>query len=185
MEPGCAIPLQKTHSIVFEPRRLCYPWHPWYGRSVLTRKAGGAHADLVYFCKLPEAPLHAMLVEIPKWMFDAARCAMMRFAELPQVDCATLRALKSTIAEQHVSVKAAVIQPQLSRQAGHGGSDDNNFGRTSKDTTGTLRRTARSTALERSARTKAGRGRDTSGTTAGQRSLGQSMPRSSKPRSAR
>ena len=107
MAAECAVPLQKTHRIVFEPRRLCYPWHPWYGHSILTRAAGGAHTNLTYFCKLPEAPLDAMLVEIPRWMFDAVHCATMRAAELPHVDCATLRALKSTIAEQRASVNTA------------------------------------------------------------------------------
>jgi hypothetical protein len=183
MAVGCAIPLQKTHSIVFEPRRLCYPWHPWYGLSVQTRKAGGAHADIAYFCKLPEAPLHAMLVEIPKWMFDAARCATMRVAELPHVDCATLRILESTIAEQCVSVKAVVLQPQLSRHTGHGGSDDNNFGRSSKDTADVVQRALRRTALEQPRRVNARRGSQTSGKAAGQRSHGQSRKRPSGPRS--
>ena len=183
MAMGCAIPLQKTHSIVFESRRLCYPWHPWYGRSVLTRKAGGAHADVAYFCKLPEAPLHAMLVEIPKWMFDAAPCATMRIAELPHVDCATLRILESTIAEQCVSMKAAVLQPQLSRHTGHGGSDDNNFGKTSKDAADAVQRTLRRTVLEQPCRVNARRGSETSGEAAGQRSHGQRRKRSSEPRS--
>ena len=75
MVADSAIPLQKTHSIAFESRQVCYPWHRWYGRNVLTRKAGGAQADVAYLCKLPEAPLDAMLVETPKWMFDAAHCA--------------------------------------------------------------------------------------------------------------
>jgi hypothetical protein len=124
MVADSAIPLQKTHSIAFESRQVCYPWHRWYGHSVLTRKAGVAHADMAYFCKLPEEPLDAMLVEIPKWMFDAPHCATMRLRERPHVDCATLRTLKNSIAEQHASVKAAVLQPQLSRQAGHGDIDD-------------------------------------------------------------
>jgi hypothetical protein len=183
MGPDCAIPLQKTHSIVFEPRQLCYPWHPWYGRSVLTRKAGGAHADVAYFCKLPEAPLHAMLVEVPKWMFDAAHCATMRVAEVPHVDCATLRILESTIAEQCVSVKAVVLQPQVSRHTGHGGSDDNNFGRTSKDAADAVQRTLRRTVLEQSRRVNARRGSQTSGEAATQRSHEQPRKRSSEPRS--
>jgi hypothetical protein len=181
---GCAIPLQKTHSIVFEPRRLCYPWHPWHGRSVLTRKAGGAHADMAYFCKLPEAPPHAMLVEIPKWMFDATRCASMRFAELPQVDCATLRALESMIVEQCVSAKAVVLQPQLSRHTGHGGTDGNNFERTSKDTAGAVQRMPRRTVLEQSRRVNARRGSQTTSEATGQHSHGHPRRRSSEPRSA-
>ena len=185
MGTGYAIPLQKTHSIVFETRRLCYPWHPWHDRSVLTRRAAGAHADVAYFCKLPEVPLHAMLVEIPKWMFDAVSCATMRLAELPQVDCAALRALKHTMAEQSVSVDAVVIQPQLPGQAGHGGSDGTNFKKTSEDTAGAVQRASRGTALERSGRANASGCGETSGSTASQRSLRQSKPRFSKTRAAR
>ena len=65
-----AIPQQKTHNLSFESRQLCYRWHRWYGLTILTRAAGGAHADLAYLCKLPEAPPDIMLIEIPKWMFD-------------------------------------------------------------------------------------------------------------------
>ena len=183
MESACAIPLQKTHSIVFEPRQVCYPWHRWYGRSVLTRKAGGAHADVAYFCKLPEAPLDAMLVETPKWMFDAADCATMRLRERPHVDCATLRTLKNSIAEQHVSVKAAVIQPQLSRQAGDGDTDDDDLKSKSDETAGAVRPATYSTALERSHPTHAGRSGKTSGAPARRRSGEQSSVRS--PRAGR
>jgi hypothetical protein len=56
-----------------------------------------------------------MLVEVPRWMFDAAHCATMRAAGFAYVDCATLRALKITIAEQRASINTgkAVIQPQV------------------------------------------------------------------------
>ena len=182
---GFAIPLQKTHSIAFEPRRVYYPWHRWYGRSVLTRRAGSAHADVAYFCKLPEAPLDAMLVETPKWMFDAAHCATMRVTERPHVDCATLRTLKSSIAEQRVSVKAAVLQPQLSRQAGHGDIDDGDSKSKSDETAGAVRRTTLHSALERSHRAHPRRGGKTSGATASQRSDAQSSSRPSRPGRAR
>ena|SRR5258708_32690542 len=124
MAMACAIPLQKTHELSFEPRQVSYPWHRWYAQTILTRRAGGAHADVAYFCKLPDAPLDAMLVEIPKWMFDAAQCELMRLVEDPRVDCVTLRALKSAISEQAVSLKSAVLQPQVSRDAGDGDADD-------------------------------------------------------------
>ena len=178
-----AIPLQKTHNIAFEPRRVCYPWHRWYGRNVLTRRAGGAHADVAYFCKLPEAPLDAMLVETPKWMFDAAHCATIRLREWPYVDCATLRALKSSIAEQRVSLQV-VLQPQLSLQA-HGDIDDGDFKSKSDDTAGAVRRTTRRTALDRSHRAHARRGDKTSGATASQCSDERSSLRPSIPRRAR
>jgi hypothetical protein len=181
----CASPLQKTHSITFEPRQVCYPWHRWYGRNVLTRRAGGAHADVAYFCKLPEAPLDAMLVEIPKWMFDAAHCATMRLTEQAYVDCATLRALKNSIAEQRVSVKASVLQPQLSRQAGHGDKDDSDFKSKSDESAGAIRRTTRRTALERSHSIHTRRSEKTSGATARQCSDERSSSHSSKPGRAR
>jgi hypothetical protein len=52
-----------------------------------------------------------MLVEVPKWMFDAAECAEMRIEALARIDCETLRALMKTIIEQRASLKSAVIQP--------------------------------------------------------------------------
>lgn len=181
-----AIPLRKTHNIAFEPKQLCYPWHPWYDLTVLTRKAGGSHADVAYFCKLPEAPLHAMLVEIPQWMFDAAQCATMRLAEvLPHVDCATLRALRSMIAERCVSTEVEVVQPLLSRQAGHGDTNGTDSKRTSNGTTGAVRRTPRRTTLERSHPIDAQRTGKASGATANRRSGEQSKSRSAKPRRVR
>lgn len=182
---GCAIPLQKTHNIAFEPRQVCYPWHRWYGRSVLTRRAGGAHSDVAYFCKLPESPLDAMLVEIPKWMFDAAHCSTLRLTDQPHVDCATLRTLKISITEQRVSVKAAVLQPQLSGQAGHGDTDVNSFKKASNNTTGVVRRTTRRTALARSDSTLTRRGGKTSSATPRQCTDERSGSRPPRPRRTR
>ena len=181
----CAIPPQKTHSIAFEPRRLCYPWHPWYDRNILTRPAGGAHAAVAYFCKLPETPHDAMLVEVPRWMFDAVQCATMRAAEFAHVDCATLHTLRRAIAEQRASMKPAVIQPQLSRQAGDGDIDGNDSNRTSNDATGDVRRTPRRTAVGRSRSVDTRRDSQTSGATTPQHSSGQSKPRRSRARSVR
>lgn len=180
MATGYAIPLQKTHSIAFEPRQVCYPWHRWYGRKVLTRGAGGAHASVAYFCKLPEAPLDTMLVEIPKWMFDAAHCATMRLTEQAYVDCATLRALKNSIAEQRVSVKVSVLQPQLSRQAGHGDKDDCDS-KSKDESAGAVRRTTRPTSVEQSHPTYTRRSVKPSGAAAHQCSDEQSSLRPSKP----
>jgi hypothetical protein len=106
-----------------------------------------------------------MLVEIPKWMFDAAHCATLRLTEQPHVDCATLRTLKNSIAEQRVSVKAPVLQPQLSRQAAHGDTDGSSFKKASNNTTAVVRRTTRRTALARSDSTLTRRGSKTSGAT--------------------
>lgn len=181
----CAIPLQKTHNLSFEPRQVCYPWHRWYGLTILTRGAGGAHADLAYFCKLPEAPLDVMLIEIPKWMFDTAHCATMHLVDGPRVDCETLSELKATIARLCVSVEPAMLQPQVSRQAADGDTDDSDSPSKSKSTAGAFRRTARSAKLERSHRTDAPRCNRTAGPAAGQRSDNPSGSRSSRTGRAR
>ena len=149
-----AITLQKTHELSFELRQVCYPWHRWYGQIILTRRAGGAHADIAYFCKLRDSPLDAMLVEIPKWMFDSAHCAPMRLVDDPHVDCATLRTLRSTLSEQNVSMKAVVLQPQVSRDAGDGDANDT-FPCTSTCPTGVVRGAGRRTRMERSQRVDA------------------------------
>jgi hypothetical protein len=122
-----------------------------------------------------------MLVEIPKWMFDVAYCATLQLTEQPHVDCATLRTLKNSIAEQRASVKAPVLQPQLSRQAGHGDTDGSPFQKASNNTTGAVRRTTRRTALERSHPSGARRGGKTSGATPRQCPDERSSSRPSRP----
>ena len=49
-----------------------------------------------------------------------------------------------------LSVKASVLQPQLSRQAGDGDTDDDDFKSKSEETAGAVRRTNRRTTLDRS-----------------------------------
>jgi hypothetical protein len=184
MGVGCAIPLQKTHELSFELRQVCYPWHRWYDQIILTRRAGGAHADVAYFCKLPDAPLDAMLIEIPKWMFDVAHCAPMRLVGDPHVDCATLRTLKSAISEQRVFLNAGVVQPQVSRQAGDGDADDTSPC-TSNYAAGAVRRAARRAKLERSQRVDAERCSKATRSTPRKCSDKQANPQPKKARRAR
>jgi hypothetical protein len=185
MVTAYAVPRQKTHSIPFELRQVCYPWHPWHDRDVLTRRAGGAHAAVAFLCRLPETPVDTMLAEVPRWMFDAAECATMQLVEQPHVDCGTLRHLKNTITEQHVPVSAAMLQPQGSRQAGHGDMDGNDSTSKTTDTVGAVRRTSRRPALVRSNRTQTRRGGQTSSPAAYQCRNEQPSSRSSKTRRAK
>jgi len=99
---------RKTHNLSFECRKLQYRWHPWYGCDVLTRKAGGENAATAYFCKLPEMGDDAALIELPKWMFDAAQCATMRIEDRAYADFEALRLLKTTIADLCASKGPAV-----------------------------------------------------------------------------
>jgi len=137
MVSACAIPLQKTHSIVFEPRQVCYPWHRWYGRSVLTRKAGGAHADVAYFCKLPEAPLDAMLVETRSGcsMRPIARRCVFGNGLMSMRDAAHSEELDSRttcLREGSGDTTAAI------RQAGDGDTDDDDLKSKSDETAGAV-----------------------------------------------
>jgi hypothetical protein len=125
-----------------------------------------------------------MIVRDQRWMFDAAQCTAMRLAESPYVDCATLRTLKSTVAEQRASAKPAVIQPHLSRQAGHGDTDDNESERTSNDTADAIRSAPGRTALERPRSTYTHRGGQIAGSTADQ-PAGKQPAQPSKPGAAR
>jgi hypothetical protein len=43
------------------------------------------------------------LLELPKWMFDAAQCATMRIEESSRADCEALLLLKNTIADLFAS----------------------------------------------------------------------------------
>jgi hypothetical protein len=115
-----------------------------------------------------------MLVEVPKWMFDSAECGSMRIEAVPHVDGATLRALNQTIIEQRASLKPAVIQPQLSRQAGNGGIDVSDSNGPANNTVGVIQQTDHPTELERSRRIDSNRVGKSSGATARQRSGSQS-----------
>ena len=106
-------PRRKTHNLGFTLRRLHYRWHPWYGRDLLTRKAGGANASTAYFCKLPETGPELSLLELPQWMFDEAACAAMRLELSPLVDSATLRQLQATI----VTVRACLSRSGVTTRA--------------------------------------------------------------------
>lgn len=174
METVCANPRQKTHETTFDLREVRYPWHRWFGRGIETRRASSVHFENAYLCKLPEAPSYTKLVEVPQWMFNLAECGSMRIDAVPHVGCATLRLLNKTIIEQRASLKHAVIQPQVSRQAGYGGIDDSDSNCPSNDADGVIQRTEHQTELERSRRIDSNRGNKSSGATARQRSGGQS-----------
>ena len=180
MVQGYANARQKTHEITFDLREVRYPWHRWFGRTIQTRKAGGLHCELAYLCKLPESPLRSMLVEVPKWMFDAVECAGMRIETVPHVDCEKLRMLKKAIVDLCASFPVAVIQPQPTGQSGSGDTDGSDPCSKSKETVGAVRRTTRRAALERSLSGDASRSSKPAGATTPQHSNRQSRSRSAR-----
>jgi len=168
---GCASHLRKTHNLTFEPKQLFYPWHRWHGREVLTRKATGPYSEHALWCRLPDAAPDAMLVAIPRWMFDAAACATMRLEEKPVVDCAALRAVQGLIGELCTGASHGVLQHQLSQPENHGDADANDQPHSiSNQSAGVVLRASAAAAVAEPPRTAARRGDQKLGAASAQRS---------------
>ena len=64
-----------------EVRSVCYPWHPWYDRSLVIRESLVKNGVAVYRCGLEAGDITSRSLEIPQWMFDRAICCGLRRAE--------------------------------------------------------------------------------------------------------
>ena len=95
-----------------EVRSVCYPWHPWYGRSLVIRESLVKNGVAVYRCGLEAGDITSRSLEIPQWMFDRAICCGLRRAERPVVDCAALLRLKALLAATSVASDEMVIEPR-------------------------------------------------------------------------
>ena len=114
---------RNAHGSESELRRLCYQWHRWYGRDVVTQKSTGVYAPFTYACRLADEK-GAVLLHIPRWMFDATACKAMGIGPAPRVDYTTLRALQAFLRDLGTAVTLSVVKPRLS-QSDHGDSDGN------------------------------------------------------------
>ena len=114
---------RNAHGSESELRRLCYRWHRWYGRDVVTQKSTGTYAPFTYACRLPEEQ-GTVRLHIPRWMFDATACEAMGIGPAPRVDYATLRALQTFLRDLGAPVTLPVVKPRLS-QSDHGDGDGN------------------------------------------------------------
>ena len=111
---GMASRRRNTHGNESEVKRLHYQWHRWYGRDVITQKSTGVYAPLTYACRLAEEK-DAALLNIPRWMFDAAACDPMRIDPAPMVGYATLRALQVLLRDLATHVPPPVVKPHSSQ----------------------------------------------------------------------
>jgi hypothetical protein len=125
MAKASASRLRKTHNLTFDSKQLFYPWHRWYGREILTRKATGPYSEQVFWCRLPDDAPDVMLIAIPRWMFDASTCATMRRGDRPIADCTGLRALRDLIGELRAGAPRTVLQHQASQPENDGDADAN------------------------------------------------------------
>jgi len=144
----------KTHGAASELRRLFYSWHRWYGRDVLTSNGKGVYAVASYACRLPDEP--DAILQIPRWMFDSKICATMHVGDQPRVECSTLRALQTLIAEQGTVALSAMVQPRAS-QAIDGDADGQNRATRSAQATEPVLGNSRPAAVARPERTNTSR----------------------------
>ena len=106
----CTSRQRKTHKT--EVRSVYYPWHPWYGRSLVIRESLVKGGLAVYRCCLEVNDSAAKSLEIPQWMFDRAICCGLRQAERPMADCAALLRLKALLSVASVAADEMVIEAQ-------------------------------------------------------------------------
>jgi len=89
----------KTH--ISKYQEVYYPWHPWYGRSVLVRGSLTRRDRVVFRCTIEDDATNKNL-EVPQWMFDRAVCCGMRLVDTPVLRVHELRSLKALLG--HVTV---------------------------------------------------------------------------------
>lgn len=111
-----------TH--ITESREVCYPWHPWYARSVWIYETLVKNGQVVFRCGIEENR-EARRLEIPQWMFDPARCSGMRRMAVPAVACEALWDLKVLFQDAFRGRPGVVLQAQHHSLLGPGGADAN------------------------------------------------------------
>jgi hypothetical protein len=109
-----------THNIKL--RDVCYPWHPWYGRSVVIHDAFVRHGQAVLRCTL-EHEERSRALDIPQWMFDRALCCMMPMAEGPWVSWEALQDLQTLLSHQSSTCDVGVLQNQHRSSPAEGDAD--------------------------------------------------------------
>ena len=109
-----------THNT--ESRTVCYPWHPWFGRSVVVYETLVKYGHSVCRCGLEEKRT-CRAVEIPTWMFESATCSRLRVMNVPLVDCDALSTLTSILRSTPRSDRGDVLQAQHRSLLTTGGAD--------------------------------------------------------------
>ena len=85
---------QNTH--IRDLREICYPWHPWYGRTVRIRAELIRHGHAIAHCSLQDVQTGRAL-EVPLWMFDIAVCSRARMVKPGFASVQSLRELREIL----------------------------------------------------------------------------------------
>jgi len=109
-----------TH--ITEARVLLYPWHPWYGRTVLIFGSVAKNGQAVFRCGLESAQTDRPL-EVPQWIFDPTFCCQVYLAAAPTVWCEGLLELKRLLTGAHLLCDKAVLQAEHCSWPYPGGND--------------------------------------------------------------
>ena len=109
-----------THNT--ESRTVCYPWHPWFRRSVVVYETLVKYGHSVCRCGLEEERTRRA-IEIPTWMFESATCSRLRVMRVPLVDGDTLCTLKTVLRSTSRSGRRDVLQAQHRSLLPTGGAD--------------------------------------------------------------
>ena len=99
----------KTH--ISKYQEIYYPWHPWYGRSVLVRGSLTRRDRDVYRCTIEDDASKKSL-EVPHWMFDRAVCCGMKLVDAPVLGVCELRSLKALLGHAGVTTRDDLRQDQ-------------------------------------------------------------------------
>ena len=81
----------KTH--ITEHREVCYRWHPCFGKCVEIKQGVNKANGAIFRCVV-DAEVFPSTLEIPKWMFDRAACALMVNKVKPSVSVHALLDLR-------------------------------------------------------------------------------------------
>src|SRR5207247_10574129 len=73
-----------THNT--ESRKVCYPWHPWFGRAVAVYEVLVKRGQSLCRCGLEEER-NRRAVEIPTWMIEPAARCRLRVMAAPTASC--------------------------------------------------------------------------------------------------
>ena len=109
-----------THNT--EWRNLCYPWHPWFGRTVAVYEVFIKRGQSLSLCGFEEER-HGRSVEIPTWMLEPATCCRLRMMAVPTVSCDALLELKALLQAALRPTIDVVLQAQHRPVLAAGGAD--------------------------------------------------------------
>jgi hypothetical protein len=94
MKRRCRSRQLNTHKT--ESRDVCYPWHPWFGRTLAVHEVFVKYGQSICHCGL-EVDRTRGIVEIPTWMCEPATCGRPRVMPTPTVSCDVLVELQALL----------------------------------------------------------------------------------------